>query len=32
MNDRRKLVWWFRFVLSGRFFDRFLRLQRIERQ
>lgn len=31
MNMRRMLSWWFRFVLSGRFLEWFLRLQRAER-
>jgi hypothetical protein len=28
MTTRRILYWWFRFVLSGRFLDRFLCLPR----
>jgi hypothetical protein len=28
MTKRRVMVWWFRFVLSGRFFERFLSLPR----
>jgi hypothetical protein len=28
MTTRRKFYWWFRFVLSGRFLDRFLSLPR----
>jgi hypothetical protein len=28
MTTRRLLAWWFRFVLSGRFLDRFLCLPR----
>lgn len=31
MTTRRMMVWWFRFVLSGRFLDRFLRLPRASR-
>ncbi|MFK4511477.1 hypothetical protein LPJ38_05545 [Bradyrhizobium daqingense] len=28
MTTRRVMYWWFRFVLSGRFLDRFLCLPR----
>jgi len=28
MTTRRMMYWWFRFVLSGRFLDRFLSLPR----
>jgi hypothetical protein len=28
MTTRRLIYWWFRFVLSGRFLDRFLSLPR----
>ncbi len=28
MSKRRVMVWWFRFVLSGRFLERFLSLPR----
>jgi hypothetical protein len=28
MTTRRVMFWWFRFVLSGRFLDRFLSLPR----
>jgi hypothetical protein len=28
MNARRMAYWWFRFVVSGRFFEKFLRLRR----
>jgi hypothetical protein len=28
MTTRRLMCWWFRFVLSGRFLDRFLSLPR----
>jgi hypothetical protein len=28
MTTRRMIYWWFRFVLSGRFLDRFLSLPR----
>ncbi|ULK94968.1 hypothetical protein [Bradyrhizobium sp. I71] len=31
MSMRRMMYWWFRFVLSGRFFDRFLSLPRARR-
>jgi hypothetical protein len=31
MSMRRMMSWWFRFVLSGRFFDRFLSLPRARR-
>jgi hypothetical protein len=31
MTTRRVMVWWFRFVLSGRFLDRFLSLPRVPR-
>jgi hypothetical protein len=31
MTTRRMMVWWFRFVLSGRFLDRFLSLPRLPR-
>jgi len=31
MNTRRMLSWWFRVVLSGRFLERFLYVQRAER-
>ncbi|MEY9880938.1 hypothetical protein ABIA43_002472 [Bradyrhizobium sp. USDA 328] len=31
MTMRRMMYWWFRFVLSGRFFDRFLSLPRAPR-
>jgi len=27
MSPRRKLYWWFRFVLSGRFLETFLNLR-----
>jgi hypothetical protein len=29
MSTRRMIVWWFRFVLSGRFLERFLSLPRV---
>jgi hypothetical protein len=28
MSTRRKIYWWFRFVLSGRFLETFLNLRR----
>jgi len=28
MKARRMAYWWFRFVVSGRFLDKFLRLRR----
>jgi hypothetical protein len=28
MNTRRMAYWWFRFVVSGRFLEKFLRLRR----
>jgi hypothetical protein len=28
MKTRRLAYWWFRFVVSGRFFEKFLRLRR----
>jgi hypothetical protein len=28
MNARRMAYWWFRFVVSGRFLEKFLRLHR----
>ena len=31
MTTRRVMFWWFRFVLSGRFLDRFLCLPRVPR-
>jgi hypothetical protein len=31
MTTRRLIFWWFRFVLSGRFLDRFLSLPRAPR-
>jgi hypothetical protein len=31
MTTRRIMVWWFWFVLSGRFLDRFLSLPRVPR-
>lgn len=31
MTTRRKVYWWFWFVLSGRFLDRFLALGRPHR-
>ncbi|MEY9180907.1 hypothetical protein ABIG06_002763 [Bradyrhizobium sp. USDA 326] len=31
MTMRRMMSWWFRFVVSGRFFDRFLSLPRAPR-
>jgi len=30
MSMRRMMYWWFRFVLSGRFMDRFLCLPRMD--
>jgi hypothetical protein len=27
MSTRRKIVWWFRFVMSGRFLETFLNLK-----
>ncbi len=27
MSTRRKMVWWFRFVMSGRFLETFLNLR-----
>jgi len=27
MSMRRKIVWWFRFVMSGRFLETFLNLR-----
>jgi hypothetical protein len=31
MTMRRMMTWWFWFVLSGRFIDRFLSLPRVPR-
>jgi hypothetical protein len=31
MKTRRMAYWWFRFVLSGRFFEKFLSLRRARR-
>lgn len=31
MTTRRIMMWWFRFVLSGRFIERFIRLPRAPR-
>lgn len=28
MKTRRLAYWWFRFVISGRFFEKFLKLRR----
>jgi hypothetical protein len=28
MNTRRMAFWWFRFVVSGRFLEKFLNLRR----
>jgi hypothetical protein len=28
MKTRRLAYWWFRFVVSGRFFEKFLKLRR----
>jgi hypothetical protein len=27
MSTRRKMVWWFKFVISGRFLETFLNLR-----
>jgi hypothetical protein len=32
MTTRRLAYWWFRFVLSGRFLESFLNLQRTKRR
>jgi len=31
MKTRRMAYWWFRFVLSGRFFEKFFNLRRASR-
>ena len=31
MNTRRMAYWWFRFVVSGRFLEKFLNLRRARR-
>jgi hypothetical protein len=31
MSRRRMIYWWFRLVLSGRFLERFLTVQRVGR-
>jgi hypothetical protein len=31
MKTRRMAYWWFRFVLSGRFFEKFFNLRRARR-
>jgi hypothetical protein len=31
MNTRRMAYWWFRFVISGRFLERFLNPRRVKR-
>jgi hypothetical protein len=31
MNTRRMAYWWFRLVLSGRFFEKFFNLRRASR-
>jgi hypothetical protein len=30
-KTRRMAYWWFRFVVSGRFLEKFLNLQRVRR-